>query len=240
MDNWKFLFKEEKGAVQGKVWVTNGEFSALFKPDSDRNESRIEYETYQIAKALSIPHAKTEVIELFGQKGVLSYDFKYPYDPNLIFVPADGLYIKSDNLTFKSRDTSNNRLNRISKLSLQRIKETMPQLEKDMVNMLFLDCLISNRDRHGNNWEIVMNRNADILALAPLFDHNMAMENSYSDMLDYSMVLYADGEMELKHFDMFKRLSKEYPNQIKTLLKKAQKVQLNDFVLERFKKMQEI
>lgn len=237
MNNWKPFKYEYMGAIPNKVWVTDGENIALFKPDSEKNESIIEYETYRLAESLDIPCAKTERVNMFGVEGTLSHNFKT--DPGIIYCPADSLYIKSGGFTYESKDTNENSLGRLSKLSMEAVKE-MPSVEDSVVKMLFLDCLVSNRDRHGNNWELMMNKEAEVIGLAPLFDHGMSFENSFSADFDYCMVPWADGEMELKHFDMFEKLSREYPDNIEGLLLKCSEVELNDFAAGRFAVMKEI
>ena len=83
MSHWIRMHDEPDGFSPNKFWVTDGKERALFKPDTEDKESEIEYETYKIAKALGISCAKTEVAELFGETGTLSYNFKT--DPHLTY-----------------------------------------------------------------------------------------------------------------------------------------------------------
>ena len=46
MSNWQPIHDETRGAIPGKIWVGNGKETALFKPDSDRNESESDNEAY--------------------------------------------------------------------------------------------------------------------------------------------------------------------------------------------------
>jgi hypothetical protein len=120
------------------------------------------------------------------------------------------------------------------------IRDLTPTLEFDAVNMLFLDCLVNNRDRHGNNWEIMMTADKQILGIAPLFDHGLCLWNGYSPDFDYSLVLWKKNEMELRHFEMFEKLCQHYPDQVFDLLEKCSKIDLGDFVSSRYNKMIEI
>ena len=54
MKSWTLYKEEDRGAIPNKVWVTDGENLALYKPDTTKNESTIEYESYKIASALGI------------------------------------------------------------------------------------------------------------------------------------------------------------------------------------------
>ena len=47
--------------------------------------------------------------------------------------------------------------------------------EQDIYQMLVFDFLILNRDRHGANMEILMDRNRKKVRLAPLFDHGVSL-----------------------------------------------------------------
>lgn len=48
-------------------------------------------------------------------------------------------------------------------------------LEKSIYEMLVVDYLILNRDRHGANMEVLRNRNRKTVRLAPLFDHGLSL-----------------------------------------------------------------
>lgn len=54
--------------------------------------------------------------------------------------------------------------------------------DKYIWQMLFVDYLILNRDRHGANIEILRNRNSKRIAPAPLFDHGLSLAfSAHSD-----------------------------------------------------------
>ena len=55
--------------------------------------------------------------------------------------------------------------------------------------MLVVDYLILNRDRHGANIEVLRNRNTKTVRLAPLFDHGISL---FSRCKDLSAVLKED------------------------------------------------
>ena len=43
--------------------------------------------------------------------------------------------------------------------------------------MLIVDYLVSNIDRHDNNWGFYYDNNCCLVSLHPLFDHNMAFSS---------------------------------------------------------------
>ncbi len=47
--------------------------------------------------------------------------------------------------------------------------------EKEIFQMLVIDYLILNRDRHGANMEVLINRFQKTVRLAPLFDHGVSL-----------------------------------------------------------------
>lgn len=47
--------------------------------------------------------------------------------------------------------------------------------EQDICRMLIVDYLILNRDRHGANMEVLINRTRKTVHLAPLFDHGVSL-----------------------------------------------------------------
>lgn len=79
----------------------------------------------------------------------------------------------------------------------------MKELDADMMyKMWIVDYLISNRDRHGQNWGVYYDlRTMDILGMHPLFDHNNAfdiewmqnkdMEYQFNNMTIQEAALYA-------------------------------------------------
>jgi hypothetical protein len=240
MSRWKLLRYEYEGFIPDKAWVTNGRETALFKPDTQNKESEIEYEAYKIAKALGISHAKTEIIELSGIIGTLSYNFKTDHD--MVYRPVGKLYSSaSSDPAHRDEEVSENPLTGVN-ISVEDIRNNpdLKPLEAGAIDMLFFDCLISNRDRHGHNWEIMINKPAkEITGLAPLFDHGAAMWNHFAPEYDDCIVPWT-GRRLLKHYEMFEKLAKDYPEQIGDLLSKCENIKLNAFVKERYEVMQNI
>lgn len=57
---------------------------------------------------------------------------------------------------------------------------------KEFSNMVVIDYVIANTDRHFENWGFLVNRNNDIEQFAPLFDFDMALiaDNAGTDISD--------------------------------------------------------
>ncbi len=55
--------------------------------------------------------------------------------------------------------------------------------EKEIYEMLVIDFLILNRDRHGANIEVLRNKKQKTFRLAPLFDHGLSLLFSIKDDL---------------------------------------------------------
>ena len=225
MIEWHLLHEEPRGLIRDKVWLTNGQESALFKPDSsDFGEAVAEVESYRIAQALGIPCARAELFEWDGKQGALSYNFKS--NSNIGYVAAgklcEGMEIKGFVPNWDNP-------------SMKIIREQLPHLQEQMVDMLYFDCLIKNNDRHGENFEIEISKEGEIIKIAPLFDHGLSLNPD--DPLDHCCVGWDSTRESVPHFEMFKRLSQHYSKQIKYLLDKTEHVELNPFCSLRYKEM---
>ena len=59
---------------------------------------------------------------------------------------------------------------------LEYCRELSPNAVKTFVDMLFLDCLLLNTDRHFSNIEFFVNNDTlKVLDIAPIFDNNYAL-----------------------------------------------------------------
>lgn len=76
-------------------------------------------------------------------------------------------------------------------------EEEMFKIDRESIyKMWIVDFLISNRDRHGQNWGFFYDmRTMEILGCHPLFDHNNAFDIDYMRNLDAP---YQFGEMTIK------------------------------------------
>ena len=59
---------------------------------------------------------------------------------------------------------------------IAKLQEICPQALPDYVCMIFLDTIVANPDRHTANFGLLRDTaTGELLGLAPLFDHNMAL-----------------------------------------------------------------
>ena len=59
---------------------------------------------------------------------------------------------------------------------IAKLQEICPQAIPDYVRMIFLDTIVANPDRHTANFGLLRDtKTGELLGLAPLFDHNMAL-----------------------------------------------------------------
>lgn len=59
---------------------------------------------------------------------------------------------------------------------IAKLQEICPQALPDYVRMIFLDTIVANPDRHTANFGLLRDTaTGELLGLAPLFDHNMAL-----------------------------------------------------------------
>ena len=58
----------------------------------------------------------------------------------------------------------------------RKIRALCPKAAMQYVGMVYLDALVFNMDRHTNNYGFLRDRQTgEVLGLAPLFDHNIAL-----------------------------------------------------------------
>jgi len=239
MNKWHYLSDEIEGVHPGKMWLTNGTTRALFKADTADKESEIEMEVYKIALSLGMPCAKIEVIEFDGKKGSISYDFKERDNDAIVYRYPDDLFFKSSGVTYASKDADGNPNERVDVISFEAIRNNIPNILAEVIDMIFLDCLVRNGDRHGSNWELIVKQDEGIIGIAPLFDHGKCLWIEFLTM-DECRIPWGEGHRELTHFKMFENLCAEYPEQIKDLLHKCSGIEFIDFVAERYIKMRDI
>jgi hypothetical protein len=236
MSNWITATKECTGAMPKKSWLTNGGQEALFKPDTPRkHESYFEYEASRIAEALGIPCAKIEIFEHNGKTGTLSYNV---HEPGFTYIPVTRTDLSSNAVGINSKALP------MSNIAVEDIRNNpaLKPIEKDTVDMLFLDTLIKNCDRHGNNGELKFSDDGEtLLGIAPLFVHGNSQLYAARD--NSAVCFYSKDKESITTFptfpELFKNLCEHYPEQIGALLEKCENIELNAFCAERFKEMKE-
>lgn len=131
--------------IDGKWWMLKS---------ANQKEQFSELFVYRLGKALNMNMAVYER----GESCVKSLDFTNGASVN--FEPA--FAFMGDNEDYE--DVSNV------------LEELCPQAVGDFVKMIFLDTIVANPDRHTANFGLLRSTDTgELLAFAPVFDHNMAL-----------------------------------------------------------------
>jgi len=176
--------KIEQLGTKYKFWFydQDGKNIKLFKigrPGTGENWS--EKVTSELAKLLEIPCASYELAKWKGEQGIASPTF-VPENGRLIHgneILAKAIDHYETTKVYKARDYKLSTVTGILKVlknntSLpigyngNRIIKTISDV---FVGYLMFDCLISNSDRHHENWGIVFDTTNKSIHLAPTYDH---------------------------------------------------------------------
>ena len=141
-----------------KSWKREGDNLFLYKRNLYAQESKIEVLCSNILDKLCIDHIKYEMV---------------------------------DNITCKCICMTNERLSRLNfgefeeyshNKGFSAIKWVLDNYPKQFKQMLIVDYLLANTDRHGGNWGFyISNDNNIIQGLHPLYDHNNAFDEKFND-----------------------------------------------------------
>lgn len=95
---------------------------------------------------------------------------------------------------------------------LEKLKEICPKAIPDFVRMIFLDTIVANPDRHTANFGLLRDtKTGELLGLAPIFDHNMALiSRGYPKTT-------TNNDLLIKLFNEFIKHNPECKNYIPTL-----------------------
>lgn len=188
--------------IGGEVYLfkggTTGAANAGLEPYS-------EFYAAQVAEVLDIPHAR---YDLTVWKGILCSVCKLFTSEHRSLVPAHLYFGKN-----------------IAE-SLLRAYDDDPRLYSGLVDILMLDWVIANQDRHLGNFGFLRdNDSGDIIGIAPVFDHGMsllhqAMEDDLEDLESY-LSWRAFTFLKLSHEDvdvMKSFLQEQHREKLKKLL----------------------
>lgn len=178
----------EPGGTDEKVWldVPDADTKALFKPnrlraDPEQGEDWPEKLASELAATLGLPAARVDLAERDGRRGCLSYDVvptRWELQPGAVLL-NQLLDFQHDP---RDRAAPGHTLSNIQEV----LRGYRPPpgfsgpAEFDafavFAGHLMLDALISNRDRHSENWAVLRGRStADDRCLAPSYDHASAL-----------------------------------------------------------------
>jgi len=201
---WILEAEEPRGMMKNKVWLKNTENNrrALFKPDTEENESEKSIVFYQVCSHLGVSCAKTELFEYEGKKGCLSYDVGHR---RLIANEGAELDIKigsslKDDVSYAE----------IESMILDSVKIKF-------ADMVYVDVLLRNIDRHSGNFKLLMNKNKQIVDLLGLYDNDQILGEELSELSYFRW----DTEVSEPLYDVIKKPHGVFPGRIKELLAKS-------------------
>ena len=187
----------------GKIYLYKGGTTGA---SNTGMEPYSEFYAYQVAKAMQI---EAVPYEIHKWKGVLCSTCELFTSKDYSFLPVGGL-VKEGGFA-----------------AVRAYYETLGEpYQKALGNMLVLDALICNTDRHfGNFGFLVDNRTNQIAAPAPLFDHGNSLFNfaGRDDLECYDKFSrYADTLLPCVYDDFFEEakrvLTKEHREHLRSLL----------------------
>jgi len=207
---WVLDSRENRGMMRNKVWLRNTETNrkALFKPDTAEKESEKSIIFYQVCQHLGIDCAKTELFEYNGQQGCLSYDVGHRRFESL---EGADLEIKTgasyqDGISYK--DLSPNILDKT---------------KQKFADMMYVDVLLRNTDRHSGNFKLLVNRENKIVDLLGLYDNDQILNDEFAELSYFRW----DTEIAEPFFDVIKKVHQQFPERINELIANSRGLPFN-------------
>lgn len=173
----------EPGGTDEKVWldVPDANSRALFKPNrsrvgSEQGEDWPEKLASELATTLGLPAARIDLAERKGRRGCLSHDIvpvRWELQPGAVLL-NQLLNFEHDPRDRAARGHTLGNIQQVLRGHRPPPGFSGPH-EFDAFSVfagyLLLDALISNRDRHSENWAVLRGPHQDDQYLAPSYDH---------------------------------------------------------------------
>lgn len=186
----------EQLGTKSKFWYVDAETEYLFKSVTSSNGERLgedwaEKIACELAELLNLPHAHYELAVHKGVRGVITKNFinKNSKQRSESFTAGNELlqeYIlavddENPNIQYIDHVYKIMRKNIVGKplgfSSILNIKTA----SDFFIGYLMFDALISNQDRHNENWGMIITSKGD-KHLAPSYDHGASLARNESDM----------------------------------------------------------
>lgn len=155
-------------------------------PIERKGENWAEKIACELAEVLGIPHAQYDLAEHESKKGIRTKKFTVAGD-NMVFGNELIEHVGRGNNPSLERGQKSQTVNRVVIILDKLIKhppsewvvtETIKTALDVFIGYLMLDVLISNQDRHNENWAMIINGNRR--SLAPSFDHAASLGRNES------------------------------------------------------------
>lgn len=135
-----------------------------------------EYIASIICNILDLPHTNSEI------KILSNLDKKLMVSACPTFILPDTELIHAEDLinpSLSPNEAFNSYINTLSNLGVKNAKEKIQK-------MIFLDCILSNQDRHKQNFGVIRNVNTlKIIDIAPIYDTGRSMATNYPSLDQY-------------------------------------------------------
>jgi hypothetical protein len=170
---WSVNYAAQASGTRVKKWLIEPETNQLVLakwPKIDTGEIYAEKVSSEIGRYINIPVMRAEIGILEGRFVVLAFNF---LNTGEILLEGGDFFEEYD------RERQRNRLP--PNYTFQRIKAILEpeSLISQFVDMLLLDCLIFNSDRHQDNWGIC--RKDGESRLAPVYDNGSSLGWNLTD-----------------------------------------------------------
>ena len=131
----------------------------------------------EVAALLAVPHARLELAEFQGQRGSITQSFL----PNAAVELAHGNEVMEDAIGAGNFHHSHHTIGNIRQALSHIFRPPMSydEVHWQFIQLLVLDGVISNADRHSENWGIL--RAPDGVSLAPSYDHGSSLGRELTD-----------------------------------------------------------
>lgn len=188
----------EPMGTKSKFWYTDSRddqeylFKSIHTQDGKGNpvvrlgEDWAEKIACELAEAIGVPHAHYELASYQGERGIRSKKFTARGD-NMFFGNQLIEYVTSNDNIPLERGQRSQEVDRVAAI-LERVivnpprdwepNENIKSALDVFIGYLLLDTLISNQDRHNENWAMI--KNGDGTFLAPSFDHAASLGRNES------------------------------------------------------------
>lgn len=190
VSNYQYDDIEQVGTKE-KFWCSHGQDKVLFKSIKSKRYMRegedwAEKIACELAELLGLPHAKYELATYYGERGVISYNFisdnngEYLTLGNELLQPFfGGLVDENPNIQYVE-DVYKIMTETIQYVPLEFTHAEIKTASEVFLGYLMFDVLISNQDRHNENWGCIVTLNGK-KHLAPSYDHGAGLGRNESD-----------------------------------------------------------
>jgi len=203
-------FQLEQLGTKAKEWYLDAEGNKiLFKEGRpDTGENWAEKVCCEICRLIGLPHAEYELAVWGDRQGVISPSF----------VPHDGRLIHGNELLAKTHEdyqahltyrSSQHTVSRVAAVLISMKGLRLPigwnapvEIEDALggfVGYLMLDALVSNQDRHHENWGLIESPKHG-LCLAPTFDHASSLGRNEIDKIRMERLETKDYGRGVEHY----------------------------------------